>query len=104
MDEYRSPIHAGAGTNIVFTLRKNWDVRVDAYWYQPFKKILLNDDGSFSYSKPFKGESYLASGSLIYHSPIGPVRLTLNYFPVMKDPLMFQFSYGYILFNERAIR
>lgn len=104
LDEYRSPIHAGAGTNIVFTLRKNWDLRIDAYWYQPFKMILLNDDGSFSYSKPFKGESYLASGSLIFNSPIGPVRLTLNYFPEMKKPLLFQFSYGYILFNERAIR
>ena len=104
MDEYRSPIHAGAGTNIVFTVRRNWDIRIDAYWYQPFKKIQLNDDGTFNYSKPFKGESYLASGSLIYHSPIGPVRLTLNYFPEMKNPLLFQFSYGYILFNERAIR
>ncbi len=104
LDQYRSPIHAGAGTNIIFTLRRNWDIRIDAYWYQPFKKILLNDDGSFSYAKPFKGESYLASSSLIFHSPIGPVRLSLNYFPVMKNPLMFQFSYGYILFNERAIR
>ncbi len=104
LDQYRAPIHTGAGTNIIFTLRKNWDIRIDAYWYQPIKKILLNDDGSFSYAKPFKGESYLASGSLIFNSPIGPVRLTLNYFPEMKKPVMFQFSYGYILFNERAIR
>lgn len=104
LEEYRSPIHLGAGTNIIFTVRKNWDIRIDAYLYQPFKKILLNDDGSFTYSKPFKGESYLASGSLIFHSPIGPVRLTLDYYPELKKPLLFQFSYGYILFNERAIR
>lgn len=104
LEEYRSPQYAGFGTNLIFTIRRNLDIRIDAYYYQPFKKIVLNDDGTFNYSKLFKGERYLASGSVIFHSPIGPVRVTLNYFPLMKNPLMFQFSYGFVIFNERAIR
>lgn len=104
LEEYRAPQHAGAGTNIIFTVRRNWDLRIDAYIYQPFKKIQLNDDGTVMYSKIFKGETYMASASVIFHSPFGPLRFTTNYFPKQATPFYFQFSYGYVLFNERAIR
>ena len=104
LEEYRAPQHAGAGTNVIFSVKKNVDIRFDGYIYQPFKQIRLNDDGSVSYSKPFKGETYLASASVIYHSPFGPIRFTTNYFPKQKTPFYFQFSYGFVIFNERAIR
>lgn len=102
--EYRSPQYIGAGVNIIFTVRKNIDIRFDGYWYQPFISITNNYDGSFGYSKPFKGESQVLSASAIYHSPFGPLRATLNYFPKQKTPLSFQFTYGFIIFNERAFR
>ncbi len=104
LEEYRAPQHAGLGTNVIFSIKKSIDIRFDGYIYQPFKQIRLNDDGSVSYSKPFKGETYMAAGSIIYHSPFGPIRFTTNYFPKQKTPFYFQFSYGYVLFNERAIR
>ena len=104
MPEFRSPQYFGAGTNLIFTIQKNIDLRFDAYYYQPFQSIVKNLDGTFGYAKPFKGESYVASGSFIFHSPIGPVRATLNYFPKQIQPFAFQISFGYILFNQRAIR
>ncbi len=104
LEEYRAPQHAGLGTNVIFSIKKSIDIRFDGYVYQPFKQIRLNDDGTVSYSKPFKGETYMAAGSIIYHSPFGPIRFTTNYFPKQKTPFYFQFSYGYVLFNERAIR
>lgn len=104
MEEYRSPQYLGAGLNFVFTPFKNFDVRIDGYYYQPFKSIVKNEDDTFNYSKLFKGERYILSGSTIYHTPIGPVRLTLNYFHRSEQPLIFQFSFGYILFNERSFR
>lgn len=104
LEEYRSPQYIGAGLNFVFTPLKNLDVRIDGYYFQPFKTIIQNDDGTFNYSKLFKGERYVLSGSAIYHSPVGPVRLTLNYFHRAEQPLIFQFSFGYLLFNERSFR
>ena len=102
--EYRSPLYASGGVNIIFTPQKNIDIRFDGYWYQPFLNIVQNDDGSFGYSKPFKGETQVAALSAIYHSPIGPVRLSVNYFPFQKNPFAVQFTYGFIIFNERAFR
>jgi NTE family protein len=46
----------------------------------------------------------MGSGSLVFQTPIGPLRATLNYFPKQDKPFQFQLSYGYVLFNERAIR
>jgi NTE family protein len=89
---------------LVFSIRKNIDYRIDAYYYQPFLQLQKNDDGTIQYIKPFKGETFLASTSLIFHSLVGPIRATFNYFPTQKYPYAFQLSYGYVIFNERAIR
>jgi NTE family protein len=105
LPEYRSPQFVGAGINLVFSPRKNIDIRLDGYYYQPFVILEKNPiDGTPSYSQPFKGQTFLASASLVYHSFIGPIRLTANYFPKQFSPLSIQFSYGYVLFNERAVR
>jgi NTE family protein len=104
LPEYRSPQFFGGGVNVIFSLPKGIDFRFDGFFYQPLIQLVKNDSGGFNYSKPFKGESYLASASVIYHSVIGPLRATLNYFPKQSIPLNFQISFGYILFNERAIR
>ncbi|MCE3296260.1 MAG: hypothetical protein K0R65_1974 [Crocinitomicaceae bacterium] len=102
--EYRAPQHVGVGANLIFTFFKNFDLRFDSYYFQPFKTLVNYDNGQFGYSSIFKGEVFLHSLSGIYHSPLGPLRATFNYFPKQEQKLWFQLSYGYILFNERAIR
>ena len=104
LPEYRSPQYVGGGVNVLFTINRNIDLRFDGYYYQPFVSLIKNDDGTINYSKPFKGETYMASASFIYHSFVGPIRATVNYFPKQINPFAFQISYGYVLFNERAIR
>ncbi len=102
--EYRAPQHAGVGVNFILSPLKNIDIRLDSYYYQPFKELVVFDDGSFGYSSLFKGETFLHSLSAIYHSPIGPLRTSFNFFPKQSNPISFQISYGFLLFNERAIR
>ncbi len=104
LPEYRSPQHIGAGFNFVYAIGKNFEYRLDAYYYQPFIELIKNPDGSIQYAKPYKAASFLASTSLIYQTILGPIRATLNYFPKQVHPLAFQVSYGYVLFNERAVR
>lgn len=104
LPEYRSPQYVGAGVNVIFTILHNFDLRFDGYIYQPFIQLIVNDNGTFGYSKLFKGETPVAAVSGIYHSPVGPVRLSFNYFPQQTNPLQFQLSYGYVIFNERATK
>ena len=104
LPEYRAPQYAGIGSNFIFTPFKNFDIRLDAYLYQPFIQIQLNDDGTQSISPLFQGRTYMASTSVIYHSFLGPIRVTANYFPEQSNPFAIQFSMGYVIFNERANR
>jgi len=104
LPEYRSPQHIGVGLNLVVSATPSLDFRFDGYFYQPFVILLKNPDGTPTYSKPFKGDTYMASASAVLTTFMGPVRATLNYLPKQVNPFFFQISYGYVLFNERAIR
>jgi len=104
MKEYRAPQFTALGVNTVFTLFQKLDLRLDAYIYQPFVQIIQTENGLPTLSDLFEGRTYMASSSIVYNSFIGPIRATLNYFPKQQNPLAFQVSLGYVLFNERAIR
>lgn len=104
LPEYRSPQFIGVGLNNVFSVYKRIDLRFDGYYYQPFLELVKNDDGTQSITNPKNAYNFMASASAIYHSFLGPIRFTTNYFPKQETPFAFQLSFGYILFNQRAIR
>lgn len=104
MQEYRAPQYAGAGLNIIFSINDLVDIRLDPYFFQPFRQILNQPDGSFGYSDKFVRGTFMAGGSVIFHSPVGPLRISTTYFPLQEQPFITQISFGYVLFNERAIR
>jgi NTE family protein len=80
------------------------DWRFDAYAFQPITVLKRFDEGGFGYSQYQLLPKFMGSSSLIFQSPIGPFRATVNYFPEQAKPLTFLLSFGYIIFNERAIR
>lgn len=104
LPEYRSPLFVSAGVNTIFTIKKIIDIRLDAYFFQPFTQLIENSDGSLDLVSNLENSTLMASASAIFHSFIGPIRFTTNYFPQQETPFSFQFSMGYVLFNERAIR
>ena len=104
LPEFRSPQFIGAGLNFIFSFNSKLDFRVDSYLYQPILMLSKTQNVSYTYAEPIKDAEILTSASLIFHSLVGPIRATLNYFPKQKEPLSFQVSYGYVIFNERAIR
>lgn len=104
LQEYRAPQYIGGGVNIVFSINDLVDIRIDPYFFQPFKQIVNDENGGFGYSENFEQGTFMAGGSIIFHSPIGPLRVSTNYFPQQEQPFLTQVSFGYVLFNDRAIR
>lgn len=102
--DYRAPQYIGGGTNLIFSFMNGLDVRLDPFVFQPFKQIIRNDDGTFGYSELFSKTTFMAAASLIYNTPFGPLRFTTNYFPNETKQFNYQLSFGYVIFNERAIR
>ncbi|MBP6090400.1 MAG: patatin-like phospholipase family protein [Crocinitomicaceae bacterium] len=104
LKEFRSPQYVGAGLNMVYSIKRNIDFRIDAYIFQPLIMLSEKNDGVPYLGKVDNITSFMGDATLIYHSPIGPVRLTLNYFEKQSNPFYFQLSYGYVIFNKKAIR
>ncbi|HLW30257.1 MAG TPA: patatin-like phospholipase family protein [Brumimicrobium sp.] len=105
MEEYRAPQYAGAGVNLIFNYSKYLEFRIDPYFFQPFRQIIrYDDDSGFGYSDLLKEGLPMVGASIIFHSPIGPLRLSSNYFPNQEKPFITQLSFGYLIFNDRSIR
>ena len=102
--EYRTPQYMAAGMNQIVSLFGRLEFRLDAYAFQPIVVLRQLEDGTFGYSQYQLTPKFMGSASLIFQSPIGPFRATLNYFPEQSSPFSFFLSYGYVLFNSRAIR
>lgn len=105
MSEYRAPQFVGGGINLIFNYSKYFELRVEPYFFQPFRQIIrLDNEGDFGYSDLFEEGVPMVGASLIFHSPIGPLRISTNYFPKQGKPFVTQLSFGYVLFNDRSIR
>jgi NTE family protein len=104
MAEYRTPQYIAGGVNQIANLFNRLELHFDAYAFQPIVVLRTFDQGGFGYSQYQLTPKFMGSASLIFQSPIGPFRATVNYFPEQKSPFIFLLSFGYVLFNERAIR
>jgi NTE family protein len=101
---YRSTQYVCLGSQLIFNPIKNIDFRLDTYSFLPIIQLVQDPDGGFSYARPLFGRTLLAAGHVIYHTPVGPIRASVNYLPKYEQRFQFQLGFGYILFNERAIR
>jgi len=104
-NDFRSNKYVGGGLINIFTVRDRFDVRLEAYIFQPFYRIILVDDEVVE-GGLLEDRFGIASASLIYHSPFGPIRATANYIQSQSilEPFSFQVSFGYIIFNNNALK
>jgi NTE family protein len=103
---FRAYNFAGFGLKNLFIINKNFDFRLEAYAFQPYEEILPNDDMTARLGKRFERRYFMGMAALVFQTPVGPVSLCLNYYDkaithVNKFSLMF--SFGYLIFNPKAI-
>ncbi|MEZ4923956.1 MAG: patatin-like phospholipase family protein [Crocinitomicaceae bacterium] len=104
-DDLYANKYLGGGLINVFTIKDKVDIRIEAYLFQPIVRI-FNENGLAVDGKPFEDRFGIGSASIIYHSPVGPLRATLNYIgsESLVSPLFLQVSFGYVLFNRHGIK
>ena len=101
---FRATNFAAAGLKAVLRVYKKIDYRMEVYLFQPYQEILQNPvDYTAYYGKRFADRAYMASTSLVYNSPLGPISIGVNYYDKMVEPFTLNFNFGYILFNRRAM-
>ena len=104
INDYRAHQYLAGGIKAIATPYKNFDVRFEAYVFQPVLSILKNEiTNTAEYSTPFLYRHVLGLGALVYHSPVGPISLGINYYDQNENSFSFFFHFGYTIFNKRSI-
>lgn len=100
LPKYRAYNYAAAGMKFVLEVYRKIDFRLEGYLFQPYQEILSDENNEAVYGKEFAYRSVIGSTSLVWHSPLGPLSISLNYYDRNNDKLSFFFNFGYIIFNQ----
>lgn len=110
LESFRANQYVGIGHTSIFNPFLNFEWRLSAYLFQPIKEITLNNQTNEIEYGPLLNKRYtIVSSALVYHTPIGPISLGLNYYhntpevTLQDSPISFLFHFGYILFNKKAL-
>lgn len=102
-EEFRAHTFGTAGLKLVYHVRRNVDLRLENYLFQPLNEIVANEDRKAEYSEDFLKRFYIGSGSAVYHSPLGPVSFSVNYYDQRDEPWSWIINFGYLIFNRRPL-
>ena len=80
-------------------IAKNFEARGEAYVFNAIGNIVSTADNQAEYDWVSRAY-FMASSSLIYHTPIGPVSISANFYDYKSNPWSFVFNFGYMIFNR----
>jgi NTE family protein len=103
LENYRTHKYVAGGLKFIFNIRKNIEFRVEGYIFQPYQVLIKREDLKVDYGQPFALQHYIGTGGLVWHTPVGPMCLSVNYYDQVKNPFSILFHFGYIIFNKRAL-
>jgi NTE family protein len=102
LPKYRSPVYVAGGLKMLFTLLRNFYFRTEAYYFQPYRELVPGENMEVAYGQPWSNHSFAGMAGVEYHTPLGPVSLSLNYYDRAEDKLSILFNIGYLIFNKSA--
>lgn len=100
---YRAYNSAAIGGIISADILSRLAWRTEIYLYQPYERILPDEEGAAIYESPFSSRFMLGTTAFIYNTRIGPVSFHLNYYDGASDPWSLMFSFGYVIFNKMSL-
>ena len=117
LESFRAYQYAAFGQKFIINIINDVDLRLEGYVFQPYRFVEnRNDQALPPNDKRSLARRYtIASANAVYRSPLGPISFSLNYYynvpEISSDnlgeqrvPVTFLFHFGYILFNDRALK
>jgi len=103
LPNYHAYNYFGVGSKNVIVLTNSFDLRIEGYLFQPYQAIYSTTDLKAEFGEKWAKRYFIGSGGAVYHSPIGPIGLFLNYYDDQEQPFSLLFHIGYFIFNKGAL-
>lgn len=102
LQNFRAFNFAAAGVKNIFVIRNKFEVRADAFLFKPFQAIIENSEQRPEKSSDNAQAYFAGTFGLVYHSPIGPVSLSTNYYDDDENQFGVLLHVGFLLFNKHS--
>ena len=104
LENYRSFSYGSVGAVMDYNFYKEFNFRVDGYYYVPYQKIEKRTNDNMAYlSDPITHHYFVGSARFIYHPPIGVVSASVNYIERPGSKFGFLVNLGYLIFNKSKL-
>jgi len=103
LENFRANVYAAIGGRAVYSIMNALDFRAEAYLFQPYMSTVKEPDNTAAFGLPLSSRYFMAGSALVYHTMIGPVSLSFNYYHRYYKNYSLMFNFGYIIFNKGAL-
>ncbi|MCS6973292.1 MAG: patatin-like phospholipase family protein [Cyclobacteriaceae bacterium] len=104
LENFRAFNYTAVGLRQIFILRPNMlDFRVSAALFKPWQIISQGQTQDVVLIQKENALFAAASAGPVYHSPLGPVSLSVNYYDDKKNALGVLLHVGFLLFNRHSV-
>lgn len=102
LQNFRSFNYIAGGMRNVFTILPKFDIRIEGYVFKPIDYIQqVNQEASVS--RDFKTVFFAGATTLVFHSVVGPVALSANYYDDPENQFGVLLHIGFLLFNKHSL-
>jgi len=103
LENFRAYNYVAFGVRNIFTIKNKLDFRLEGYAFKPFEYIIENSNQDAVEQTDFTRLSFAATGSVVFHSPVGPVALNVNYYDDPENKFGVLLHVGFLLFKNHIL-
>lgn len=100
LENFRASSYLAGGLKNIYSLKRNLDLRVEAYAFLPYQGFEQQGFQQVENKKAFQQWHYAGTAGLVYHTPVGPISLSYNLYddPIKRNGVLLHL--GYLIYNK----
>ncbi|MBS1682376.1 MAG: patatin-like phospholipase family protein [Bacteroidetes bacterium] len=103
LQNFRAFNYVAGGWRNVFSIKRNLDLRLEAYAFKPLRSIAEDNNQHAKIEDRIEQLYFAGMADVVYHSTVGPISLSVNYYDDRNRQLGVLLHVGFLLFNKTSL-
>jgi len=104
IENFHANNYLAGGLKLLWHFTSSLHLRLEGHGFVPLKEEQKNDDlTAFNNSKIFNRYYLQGMAAMVYHTGLGPISLSFNYYEKPNTKFYLSLNFGYTVFNKRGL-
>lgn len=103
LENFRAYNYVAFGVRNIFTIKNKLDFRLEGYAFKPLEHIIESSNQNAIERAELTRVPLAAAGSVVLHSAVGPVALSVNYYDDAENKFGILLHVGFLLFKNHIL-